>query len=413
MSKRLIAAYILDWVVMIIIAGIGAGINYVEPFKRPFSLMDLSISYPKVDEQIPISLLAIIALVIPAAIIFVIVIALVPGPRTTRGLSRTTMITRKLWEWEKGWAGLALALVVSFFITQGMKNLFGKPRPSCIARCEPDLDNIQNYIVGGYGQNLDPRWTLVSADICKNPDAHLVNDAFKSFPSGHASFSWAGLLYLSFFLCSKFAIQIPYLPTQSPTTQDHGQQDRQSMAQELLPLHHNGEPITHNSKTRDSDSTAADFNRPRTVPPRNQAASPPLHLIIFAGIPVAAAVYICSTRFVEFYHFGFDLISGSLIGIGSAWFAFRWYHLPIGRGSGWAWGPRSKDRAFGIGVGIGNYADAEGWGTSRPSGVRPSERLGVNNTAYQGSGLEPHRGNESFQSYRGNEGGPAYGTERV
>lgn len=188
------------------------------------------------------------------------------------------------------------------------------------------------------------------------------------------------------------------------------------MAQELLPLHHNGEPITHNSKTRDSDSTAADFNKPRTVPPRNQAASPPLHLIIFAGIPVAAAVYICSTRFVEFYHFGFDLISGSLIGIGSAWFAFRWYHLPIGRGSGWAWGPRSKDRAFGIGVGIGNYADAEGWGASRPSGVRPSERLDVmdaNRTAYQGSGLEPHRGNESFQSYRGNESGPAYGAERV
>lgn len=185
------------------------------------------------------------------------------------------------------------------------------------------------------------------------------------------------------------------------------------MAQELLPLHHNGEPITNASKTRDSDSTAADF-KPRTVPPRNQAASPPTHLIIFAGIPVAVAVYVCSTRFVEFYHFGFDLISGSLIGIGSAWFAFRWYHLPIGRGSGWAWGPRSKDRAFGIGVGIGNYADADGWGTSRPSGVRPSPGLGVNATAYHGSsGLDAHRGNESFQSYRGNEGGPAYGEERV
>jgi hypothetical protein len=137
-------------------------------------LLDLSISYPVVDEQIPIGLLAVIALVIPAVIIFLIVAALVPGPRTTRGLSRKTMITRKLWEWEKGWAGLALALVVSFFITQGMKNLFGKPRPSCIARCQPDLDNVQNYVVGGYGQNLDPRWTLVSADICKNPDAHLV-----------------------------------------------------------------------------------------------------------------------------------------------------------------------------------------------------------------------------------------------
>jgi membrane-associated phospholipid phosphatase len=368
--------------------------------------MDLSISYPVVEEQIPIGLLAVIALVIPAIIIFLIVAALVPGPRTTRGLSRKTMITRKLWEWEKGWAGLALALVVSFFITQGMKNLFGKPRPSCIARCQPDLTNIQQYVVGGYGQDLDPRWTLVSADICKNPDAHLVNDAFKSFPSGHASFSWAGLLYLFFFICSKFAIQIPYLPAQSPT-QDQSS-NRQSMAQELLPLHHNGEPVNgQGSKSRDSDATAAGDYAP--VPPRNQAASPPNHLIVIAFIPVAVAVYICSTRFVEFYHFGFDLISGSIIGIGSAWFAFRWYHLPIGKGSGWAWGPRSKERAFGIGVGIGNYADAEGWSSSRTGAARQQRANG----AYQANSPDATRGNESFQSYRANEGGPTYGDERV
>ncbi|CAD0046444.1 unnamed protein product [Aureobasidium pullulans] len=334
MSKTLIGAYVLDWIVMIFIAAIGAGINYTEPYKRPFSLLDLSISYPVIEEQISVGLLAVIALFIPAVIIFLIVAALIPG-----------------------WAGLALAHVVSFFITQGMKNLFGKPRPSCIARCEPDLDNIQNFVVGGYGQNLDPRWTLVSADICRNLDARLVNDAFKSFPSGHASFSWAGLLYLFFFICSKFAIHIPYLPTQSPA-QD-ARPNRQSMAQELLPLHHNGEPMAGQGiKPRESDAVAAGEHI-RAVSPRNQAASPPNHLIVIAFIPVAVAVYICSTRFVEYYHFGFDLISGSVIGIGSAWFAFRWYHLPIGKGSGWAWGPRSKKRAFGIGVGIGNYADAE------------------------------------------------------
>lgn len=335
--------------------------------------MDLSISYPAVDESIPVGLLAVIALVIPGIIIMVIVLAVVPGPRTTRGLSRKTMITRKLWEWEKGWAGLALSLVISFFITQGMKNLFGKPRPSCIARCQPDLDNIQNYVVNGYGQTIDPRWTLVSARICTNPDSHGVNDAFKSFPSGHASFSWAGLLYLSFFLCSKFAIQIPYLPSQSPTTthQHDATNNRQSF-QELLPLHHNGTAATQRKPRDSTDTASADV--PRPVPARNQAAAPPNHLIIIAFIPVAVAIYICSTRFVEFYHFGFDLISGSIIGIGSAWFAFRWYHLPIGKGAGWAWGPRSKDRAFGIGVGIGNYADAENWSEG---GKRRGETNGV------------------------------------
>jgi hypothetical protein len=182
------------------------------------------------------------------------------------------------------------------------------------------------------------------------------------------------------------------------------------MAQELLPLHHNGEPMTGQGiKPRDSDATAAG-EQLRPVPPRNQAASPPNHLIVIAFIPVAAAVYICSTRFVEFYHFGFDLISGSIIGIGSAWFAFRWYHLPIGKGSGWAWGPRSKDRAFGIGVGIGNYADAEGWSSSR---TRVARQQRVNEPYHPANGVDTVRGNESFQSYRGNDHGPTYGDERV
>lgn len=31
------------------------------------------------------------------------------------------------------------------------------------------------------------------------------------------------------------------------------------------------------------------------------------------------------------------------------------YHLPIRRGSGWAWGPRSAERAWGIGIGRQGY----------------------------------------------------------
>ncbi|KAB8339250.1 hypothetical protein FH972_022184 [Carpinus fangiana] len=48
---------------------------------------------------------------------------------------------------------------------------------------------------------------------------------------------------------------------------------------------------------------------------------------------------------------------GSVIGIVCAWFSFRLYHLPIARGSGWAWGPRSRGRAFGVGVGSHGYVN--------------------------------------------------------
>jgi hypothetical protein len=39
----------------------------------------------------------------------------------------------------------------------------------------------------------------------------------------------------------------------------------------------------------------------------------------------------------------------------TAIFAFRWYHLPISQGAGWSWGPRSRERAFWAGVGVGTY----------------------------------------------------------
>ena len=44
------------------------------------------------------------------------------------------------------------------------------------------------------------------------------------------------------------------------------------------------------------------------------------------------------------------------MGLFVAWVAFRWYHLPIMRGAGWSWGPRSKDRAWGVGLGVQGYA---------------------------------------------------------
>lgn len=65
-------------------------------------------------------------------------------------------------------------------------------------------------------------------------------------------------------------------------------------------------------------------------------------------IPVAAAIYIASTRYVDRKHEGFDVLFGSAEGLICAGFAFRWYHLPIRRGAGWAWAPRNSNVAFGL-----------------------------------------------------------------
>lgn len=174
-------------------------------------------------------------------------------------------------------------------------------------------------------------------------------------------------LYLTLYFCSKFSIGLPHLPTVFNTQQ---RTRRPTSEHELLPLHSNQ---ARGSSAEDKLEAGMDVDgandqatmsaNPLAV--RNAAAAPPNYLIIPALLPVGVAVYICSTRYAEYYHFGFDIIFGSLIGIATSWLAFRWYHLPISRGQGWAWGARSKDRSFAIGVGSGGYVGPEGWHSTK------------------------------------------------
>lgn len=83
--------------------------------------------------------------------------------------------------------GLALSLATAFMLTQGMKLLFGKPRPDLLSRCQPDVANVDRYRTGGFGEDISARWVLVTSEICQNTDMDILNDGFKSFPSGHAS----------------------------------------------------------------------------------------------------------------------------------------------------------------------------------------------------------------------------------
>jgi hypothetical protein len=88
---------------------------------------------------------------------------------------------------------------------------------------------------------------------------------------------------------------------------------------------------------------------------RNKAAGPPVYLLIITALPFFASIYIAGTRYSDFRHHGFDILFGYLIGAVTSLFAFRYYHLPINQGAGWSWGPRSRDRSFWAGVGVGNY----------------------------------------------------------
>lgn len=88
--------------------------------------------------------------------------------------------------------GLGLSLALAFMFTQGMKNLFGRPRPNLLSRCDPDLSEaaIAANAVGTYARGFAAEWVLVGAGICRETDSDKLDDGFRSFPSGHSSSRW-------------------------------------------------------------------------------------------------------------------------------------------------------------------------------------------------------------------------------
>lgn len=170
------------------IAAVGAGLYKKNGNHRPFSPVDPDISFPYVEhEKISSGLLVTIGLVIPALITAFVTLVFTPGPGVSRGTPKSLVWRTKLWEWNTAWMGLALALATTFFFTNGLKDLIGRPRPDLLSRCNLDPATVQQYALGGEGSQL-PLWNLlVSSTACRQPDTSILNDGFASFPSGHSS----------------------------------------------------------------------------------------------------------------------------------------------------------------------------------------------------------------------------------
>ncbi|OBT75264.1 hypothetical protein VF21_05648 [Pseudogymnoascus sp. 05NY08] len=396
-SIRLMLSYVLDWIIIIGAAAIGVGLGTISPNKRPISLSNPELSYPDNPDTVTIAVVIIVSLGAPAVIIFLTSLLLVPGPSVPKSVPKSLIWRRKLWEWFTGWLGLGMSCASSWLVTSGLKNLVGKPRPDVIAICMPDLSQIAKYAVAGIPAVKGTTITLVHAGICTNPNPKLVDDGWRSWPSGHSSFSAAGLVYLSLFLASKLALTLPFLSPKQP-----GQSDSSyySAFPSRLPSSSLGGGYA--SKYDRDDAPQASNLDHRQIAARNQAASPPLYLLALAFIPTGGAMYIAASRYSDFRHHGFDVLSGSFIGTVAAFAAFRYYHLPLSRGAGWSWGPRSRSRAFWTGVGTGGYVGSNE-GKEAGEAVMMEDLGGSGDRRGEGSGY--HGGLDGAQDYNNQAGG--------
>ena len=164
------------------------GIQNTTPYHRPFSPVDPAISFPHIEHQkVSSAVLFVVSVLVPAIITAAVALVTAPGPTVPKDIPKQQIWRQKLWEWNTAWMGLGLATAVTFFFTEAMKNLFGKPRPDLLARCNLDPAIVQQYAVGGYGAQL-PEWNLlVSSAACRQLDKSKLDGGFQSFPSGHSS----------------------------------------------------------------------------------------------------------------------------------------------------------------------------------------------------------------------------------
>ncbi|KAL2018077.1 hypothetical protein VTK56DRAFT_1263 [Thermocarpiscus australiensis] len=149
----------------------------VTPFHRMFSLSDLRISFPHAEvERVPLSHDFAYALFLPLLVL------------TAYNLARNAPAHKH----HVTLLGLAISLILTSFLTDVVKNMVGRPRPDLLARCA--------------ARPGTPRDTLVTVEVCTQPDRHTLHDGWRAFPSGHSSFSFAGLGYLSLFLAGQMRI---------------------------------------------------------------------------------------------------------------------------------------------------------------------------------------------------------------
>ncbi|EGX96486.1 PAP2 domain containing protein [Cordyceps militaris CM01] len=349
-SIILIASYIVDW---ILVAGLAIGsyvLGNIKPNFRNFSLADPNIAFPFSEhETFPNALLFVCCGVIPVVVVAVITLLLVPGGTVPKGTPAISVWKRKLWELQISWLGLVLAVGSAWFFVSGLKNMCGKPRPDMLSRCKPDMANADKYIVGGF-QIEGANGHLYSAAICTETDQAKLWDGFRSYPSGHAAASAGGLIYLSLFLASKFAVTMPWImpgsggnsaslaafPSRAAQANVHAQNGYEEGHDGSWPL--GAKPLKakiHGARTR--------------------AAAPPVFLLVITLVPFSLALVISASRWFNYRHHGFDILFGFLIGTACGIYSFRYYHMPIQDGAGWAWGPRDPKRAFWAGVGNVGY----------------------------------------------------------
>jgi len=186
-------SFILDWIFIFIVVILTLPLNIISPFERQFSLDDETISHPyKEDETFSIMGLAISVVGIPVLLMTIYHIY----KREMKFSFHQTLM------------GYCVSISLAILVTSIIKVSVGRYRPDFISRCHVNITKVEEiyktYTISKQ-VNFGPR-NLYNTSICSNTDTYMINEGRKSFPSGHTSFAFSSLTYLSLFLAGKLRL---------------------------------------------------------------------------------------------------------------------------------------------------------------------------------------------------------------
>lgn len=178
-------SYFVDWIVylLILLFALIWGATKT-PRETDFSYADISIMHRYVPENktyAPVWYLLIMIVLIPLIMIVV----------SCLWFLRDRNKKRLLWDIHSAVLGSFGAISSQLLLVVIIKNIAGISRPDLLNRCIPDLSNVSQ---------ID---SMITRNYCLQSNIPLLNEGFRSFPSGHSSTIYASQTFLALFLFGK------------------------------------------------------------------------------------------------------------------------------------------------------------------------------------------------------------------
>ncbi|XP_072964578.1 lipid phosphate phosphatase 2-like isoform X1 [Typha angustifolia] len=169
---KLTKKHMHDWIILVFLVLMVVCLHVAHPFYRFVGKeMMTDLKYPLKNNTVPAWAVPIISLLLPVLIF----IAFYFRRRDVYDLHHAVL-------------GLLFSVLITGVITGAIKDTVGRPRPDFYWRCFPDGKELYDRVTGNV--------------ICHG-ERSSIKEGHKSFPSGHTSWSFAGLSFLALYLSGK------------------------------------------------------------------------------------------------------------------------------------------------------------------------------------------------------------------